>query len=216
MKILAIETSGEIFNFALNECEKNIASIYYNRKNTCSEIIITAIEKLLIDTKNTFQNIDKFAISIGPGSFTGIRVGMTAVKMLSQILNKPIVPIDTLSILERPFVKIKGIKVIPMIMASKNEIYIKNNKKIIIKNIDLFIKSIKKYKNKLLLIGNAAIFYRKKIIKNFGVNSVAISYNIHTPQACLLAEIAYKSLGSTNYSKINPLYTHNTFFKQKQ
>lgn len=208
MKILAIETSGKTFSLAINEYGRNTASFYYDYDcvNIHSEMIITAIERLLNDTKNTFRDIDRFAVSIGPGSFTGIRVGMTAVKMFAQVLNKPIVAVDALSILEKSSSKIKGIKIIPVIDALRNEVYVKEGKKIVIKNIDLFIKSLKKYKDSLLLIGNATISYKKKLIKEFGTYSISLPYTMHMPQAHVLATIAYQSVKSTNYSKVNPLY----------
>ncbi|MDR1511271.1 MAG: tRNA (adenosine(37)-N6)-threonylcarbamoyltransferase complex dimerization subunit type 1 TsaB [Endomicrobium sp.] len=217
MKILAIETSGETFSLAINEDGKNIASFYYDYGNIHSEIIIVAIEKLLKDTRNTFQDIDKFAISTGPGSFTGIRTGMTAVKIFAQVLNKPIIAADTLSILEKSSIKIRGTIIIPVIDALRNEVYVKEGKKIVIKNIDSFIKSLKKHKNSLLLIGNATIAYRKKIIKELGTYSISLPYTMHMPQAHALATIAHQSLKdtATTYSKVSPLYIRRPWAEKK-
>ena len=164
MKILSIEASGKTFSIALNENSKTIASFYYEYGHIHSEIIITAVERVLEDTNNSFESIDKFALSVGPGSFTSIRVAMTAIKTFAQVLNKPIVAIDTLSILEASLPNIKGIKIIASIDALRNEVYIKQGKKIIIKNIDLFIKSLKKYNNKIIVIGT-----KKSIEKLSGV-----------------------------------------------
>jgi len=216
MKILAIETSGKTLSLAINEYERNIASFYYDCGHIHSEMIITAIERLLKETRNTFKDIDKFAISTGPGSFTGIRVGMTAAKMFAQVLNKPIVAVDTLSILEKSFSKIKGIKIIPVIDALRNEVYIKEGKKIVIKKIDLFIKSLKKYKNNLLLIGNATISYKKRLIKELGKYSTSLPYTMHMPQAHVLATIAYRSAKGTNYSKVNPLYIRQSWAEEQR
>ena len=104
MKILAVETSGKTFSAALNEDGKTLASFIYDCGHIHSEMLIPAMEKILKDTGNTHQSIDRFAVSTGPGSFTGIRVGMTAVKTMAQALNKPVVAIDALSILEKSFI----------------------------------------------------------------------------------------------------------------
>ncbi len=165
MKILAIETSGRTFSAALNEDGRHTASFYYDCGRIHSEMIIPSMERLLRDTGNVFQDIDKFAVSTGPGSFTGIRIGMTAIKTFAQILNKPVAAIDTLSILEKSFIEIKGIKTVPAIDALRCDVYVKDGGKIIIKNIDLFIKDLKKYKNKVLVIGDAAISYKEKTFK---------------------------------------------------
>jgi tRNA threonylcarbamoyladenosine biosynthesis protein TsaB len=206
MKILAVETSGRTFSAALNENGRYAASFCYDCGRIHSEMIIPSMEKLLRDTGNVFQDIDKFAVSTGPGSFTGIRVGMTAIKTFAQILNKPVASVDTLSILEKSFVKIKGIKAVPAIDALRCEVYVKDGTKIVIKNIDMFIKDLKKYKNRVLVIGDAAISYREKLSKGLGRYSVSLPYIMQMPNAQMLAAMAYLYAKSMNYTKINSLY----------
>ncbi|MDR0723579.1 MAG: tRNA (adenosine(37)-N6)-threonylcarbamoyltransferase complex dimerization subunit type 1 TsaB, partial [Endomicrobium sp.] len=148
--------------------------------------------------------------SQGPGSFTGIRVAMTAIKSFSQILNKPIVAIDTLSILEASLFKIKGIKVIAAIDALRNEVYTKQGGEIVIKNIDLFIKNLKKYKNKIIVIGSVAIIYKDKLSKELGSLSVSLPETMHMPSASVLATLAYRTTINLNYNQVQPLYIRRT------
>jgi tRNA threonylcarbamoyladenosine biosynthesis protein TsaB len=221
MKILAVETSGKTLSVALNEYDKTIASFYYDQGHIHSEMIIPVIERLLKDTGNTFENIDKFAVSIGPGSFTGIRVGITAVKTFAQILNKPVVPINTLLILEKSFIRIKTskIKIVPAIDAMRNEVYVKVKSNdvttsyqanVTIKSIDEFINDLKRYKNNLLIIGNAAIIYNKKLSIELGKYSVSLPYAMHMPKAQVLATLAYHSTkNSIDYTKIRQLYVRH-------
>jgi tRNA threonylcarbamoyladenosine biosynthesis protein TsaB len=214
MKILAIETSGRTFSAALNEDGRHVASFYYDCGRIHSEMIIPSMERLLRDTGNVFQNIDKFAVSTGPGSFTGIRIGMTAIKTFAQTLNKPVVAIDTLSILEKSFVERKGIKTVPAIDALRCEVYVKDGEKIVIKNIDLFIKDLKKYKNKVLVIGDAAISYKEKLSKRLGKYSVSLPYIMHMPKAQMLAVMAYHSAKGMDYTKIRPLYIRRSWAEE--
>ncbi|MDR2066572.1 MAG: tRNA (adenosine(37)-N6)-threonylcarbamoyltransferase complex dimerization subunit type 1 TsaB [Endomicrobium sp.] len=214
MKILSIETSGKTFSIALNENSKTIAFFYYEYGHIHSEIIITAVERVLEDTNNSFESIDKFALSLGPGSFTGIRVAMAAIKTFAQILNKPIVAIDTLSILEASLPKIKGIKIIASIDALRNEVFIKQGKKIIIKNIDLFIKSLKKYNNKIIVIGSTSIVYKEKLLKELGSLSVSLPEIMHMPKASVLAALAYKSTNNLSYTKVKPLYIRKSWAQE--
>jgi tRNA threonylcarbamoyladenosine biosynthesis protein TsaB len=211
MKILAIETSGKTFSVALNEDDKTIASFYYNYGYIHSEMIVPAIERLLKDTGNSFETIDKFAVSTGPGSFTGIRVGMTAVKIFSQILNKPIMAVDTLSILEKSIFGIKGIKIVAAIDALRYEVYVKDGKEIIIKELNIFIKELKKYKNKILIIGSAAIIYKEQLAEGLGKYSVSLPYIMHMPKAGYLATLAYHCAKSVGYEKIKPLYIRRSW-----
>jgi tRNA threonylcarbamoyladenosine biosynthesis protein TsaB len=212
MKILAIETSGKTFSLALHKDGISVASFYYDYGYIHSEIIIPLVERLLKDTDNTLKDIDKFAVSSGPGSFTGIRVGMTMIKIFAQMLNKPVVAIDTLSILENSYIRIKGIKMIAAIDALRNEIYIKStNGNIINEGIDKFIEDFKKYKNKVLIIGNAAMSYREKFYKGLGAYSVSLPYIAHMPKAQILASMAYNSSNDTDYMKICPLYIRRIY-----
>ncbi|MDR3113025.1 MAG: tRNA (adenosine(37)-N6)-threonylcarbamoyltransferase complex dimerization subunit type 1 TsaB [Endomicrobium sp.] len=213
MKILAVETSGKTFSIALNEDGKTCASFIYDCGHIHSEMLIPAIERILKDTGNSYQTIDKFAVSTGPGSFTGIRVGMTAVKTMSQALNKPVSAIDTLSILEKSFIALKGVKIVPAIDALRNEIYVKGKEEIEIKSIDCFIKENKKRKNKIIVIGNAASVYKEKIEKSLGKTSVRLAPIFNIPKASVLAQIA-QSLPPRNFSEINPLYVRRSWAEE--
>ncbi|MDR1662812.1 MAG: tRNA (adenosine(37)-N6)-threonylcarbamoyltransferase complex dimerization subunit type 1 TsaB [Endomicrobium sp.] len=205
MKILAIETSGKTFSAALNENSVTIASCYYECEHIHSEIIIPAVERLLKDTNISIKSIDKFAVSTGPGSFTGIRIGMTAIKTFAQILNSPITTVDSLTILENSVAEQKDVKIVAAIDALRNEVYVKQKNEIIIKNIDLLIKDLKKHKNKILVIGNASDIYKEKFVKSFGEYSVSLPRIMNMPKAEVLASLAC-NLPTLNYTDIKPLY----------
>jgi tRNA threonylcarbamoyladenosine biosynthesis protein TsaB len=215
MKILAVETSGKTFSVVLNEDTITIASCYYEYGHIHSEVIIPAIERLLKDTNTSIESIDKFAVSIGPGSFTGIRVGMTAIKTFAQILDRPVIGVDSLTILEKSIIKVGKMKVIAAIDALRDEVYIKYKDEIIIKNIDLFIKNLKRYKNKILVVGNAAEIYREKFIKSLGEHSVSLPHIVNMPKAEVLACIAYNTSNS-NYSNIAPLYIRRSWAEESK
>lgn len=96
MLILAIETTGSISSVALNngECITEI-------KNTDSyshlQQLVPMVKQLMDEEGADPQNLDAVAVSMGPGSFTGIRIGMATAKGLAQIWNKPIVEVPTLA-----------------------------------------------------------------------------------------------------------------------
>ncbi|MDR2191333.1 MAG: tRNA (adenosine(37)-N6)-threonylcarbamoyltransferase complex dimerization subunit type 1 TsaB [Endomicrobium sp.] len=214
MKILAVETSSKLFSAALNEDGKTSAYFAYDCGHIHSEMLIPAIEKILKDTGNSYQNIDKFAVSAGPGSFTGIRVAMTAVKTMAQTLNKPVAAIDSLSLLEGAFVNLKGFKLSAAIDALRNEIYVKSKNGIIIKGIDDFINENKKYKNKIIVIGSAAEVYREKLEKALGKTSVCLPFAFNFPTAAVLGEMA-RYAKNEEYSKIQPLYIRRSWAEEK-
>jgi len=214
MKILAVETSGKTFSVAINENGKTLVSFIYDSGHIHSEMVVPAIERALKDTGNTYGSIDKFAVSSGPGSFTGIRVGMTAVKTLGQTLNKPVVAIDTLSILEKSFVELKGLKLVAAIDALRDEVYVKSKKGIVIKSVDAFIKENKKYKNKIVVVGNASEVYRERFLKNFGAQC-ALPAIFNIPKASTLAFMAQHAKGES-YSKAEPLYIRRSWAEESK
>ena len=100
MKILAIETSSSTLSVAVCIDSKIVCEYFYNAGMIHSEVLISVIETALKNVDLTIKDIDKFAVSSGPGSFTGIRVGMTVVKTLAQSLKKPVVCFNCLDILQ--------------------------------------------------------------------------------------------------------------------
>ncbi|MCL2335764.1 MAG: tRNA (adenosine(37)-N6)-threonylcarbamoyltransferase complex dimerization subunit type 1 TsaB [Endomicrobia bacterium] len=212
MKILAVETSGKTFSIALNDCGKTVAEFFYDCGHIHSEMVVPLVEKILKDTGSSYENIDKFAVCAGPGSFTGIRVAMTAVKTFAQVLNKPVVVTDTLTLLEKA-VEIKGLKVVGAVDALRDEVYVKSGGKAVIKSIDTFCKSLSKHKNKVLVVGNAAIAYKTKISKALGAYAVSLPESFHYPKASVLASLAQNMKG-VNFDKIEPLYIRRSWAEE--
>lgn len=215
MKILAVETSGKTFSAALNEDGKTVVSVYYDCGHIHSEMLVPAVERILKDSGNTYKDIDKFAVSTGPGSFTGIRVGMTAVKTFAQTLNRPVVAVDALTILENSVFAMKGIKVIAAIDALRDEIYVKSGKKIILKHIDKFINENKKNKNKIIIVGNAAQVYKEKLSRNLGKICISLPDMMHMPKASVLGKIAF-GLKGKSFVYAEPLYIRRSWAEESK
>ncbi len=94
MKILAIETSVKESSIAImnnNDCYE----LFTDSKNDTAKSLPILVADSLKETKNSFQGLDAIAISMGPGSFTGLRVGLSYAKGLSLALDIPIIPIST-------------------------------------------------------------------------------------------------------------------------
>jgi len=96
MKILSIGTSGKNCTVAISEDKKIISEININNGITHSENLLPAIKKLLDNTKLSLNDIDYYATSIGPGSFTGLRIGIATIKGLALGLYKKVIPVPTL------------------------------------------------------------------------------------------------------------------------
>ena len=96
MLILGIDTSGKTASVSICDEKNVIAQTTVLTKLTHSQVILPLVEKLLKDAELTLSDIDGFAIANGPGSYTGLRIGISAVKAMCLALNKKCIGISTL------------------------------------------------------------------------------------------------------------------------
>lgn len=96
MNILAIDTCHSEFSVAILQDGKILKDITCNEPGKHAEKLLVIIEKILHATSLTYNKIDRLAVSIGPGSFTGVRIGLAAVKGINLATKIPIIGITTL------------------------------------------------------------------------------------------------------------------------
>ncbi|MFR0950351.1 MAG: tRNA (adenosine(37)-N6)-threonylcarbamoyltransferase complex dimerization subunit type 1 TsaB [Ruminococcus callidus] len=96
MRILGIDTSGKVAAAALYDSEAGclLAQQSVYTKRTHSQVILPLAERLLADTGLQWQDVDGFAVAKGPGSYTGLRIGIAAVKAMAYALQIPCVGIS--------------------------------------------------------------------------------------------------------------------------
>lgn len=122
MTILAIDTSTDYLSLAVMRDGKIIGRFHRRSHMRHSSLLVPMIEKILKGSKVGLKAIDCFAISIGPGSFTGLRIGVATIKGLAYALNKPIVAVPTLDVIAHNAAKFRGI-LCPALDARKNKVY---------------------------------------------------------------------------------------------
>ena len=96
MKLLCIECSASPASAAVTENGEIISSAFVNIKITHSQTLMTLVDSVLDSAFLTLSDIDGFAVSAGPGSFTGIRIGISALKGMAEAENKPCFAVSTL------------------------------------------------------------------------------------------------------------------------
>ena len=99
MKILCIDTSSNLCSVAILEDDKLIKKIELNNGLTHSETLMLLIKQILDECNLSLKNIDLLVSDIGPGSFTGIRIGVSTIKAFADSLNIPCVGISSLEVL---------------------------------------------------------------------------------------------------------------------
>lgn len=96
MKILSVECSATPCSVAISENGKILASAFCNVKLTHSQTLMPMVESVLSSSLLGIKDIGAFAVSSGPGSFTGVRIGISAVKGMAQAGDLPCVSVSTL------------------------------------------------------------------------------------------------------------------------
>ena len=96
MKILAFDSTATSASVAVFDDENLTGEFFINTKQTHSQTLLPMAESLLKNTNVDVKDIDLFAVNTGPGSFTGVRIGVAAVKGMAMALNKPCVAVSTL------------------------------------------------------------------------------------------------------------------------
>lgn len=171
MKILSIETSGKICAVALTEDNNLIKEEIIEDENTHSVKLMPLVDKLLKETKNSIKDIDLFACDIGPGSFTGIRIGVSTIKAFLDVTNKKAVGVSSLEILAKN-VEENGI-VCSLIDAKNENIYcgifekdeesLKQVEELKFDNINNIITFVKNINKKIFFVGDGSIAYKDMI-----------------------------------------------------
>lgn len=102
MKILSVDSSSVSASVAITENGVTLAENFINNGLTHSQTLMPMVEKTLKDANVSVKDMEFFAITNGPGSFTGVRIGIASVKGMADALNKKCVAISTLEAIAEP------------------------------------------------------------------------------------------------------------------
>lgn len=178
MITLAIDSSSKVATIALMKDGKLLSEITLNEKKEHSTVLMTIINDLLKYNKLSINDIDGYIVSKGPGSFTGLRIGMATIKGLSFGSNKPYVSISSLDALAFSGINFDGV-ICPIMDALRNSVYTSlykkcddssNNLEKLIDysalELDELIELIKSKNEKVLFIGDGLDKYKDYLKEN--------------------------------------------------
>ncbi len=123
MKVVGIETSGLIGNIAVCDGNTVVGRKTYGKNLSHGKEIVSSLESIFNEIKWEPNDIELIAVSIGPGSYTGLRIGVTCAKTLAYGLGKPVINVPRLDVLVEN-VKDNNVKTIcPVIDAKRRSVY---------------------------------------------------------------------------------------------
>lgn len=195
MRILGIDTSTKYASIAVLEDEELIAQSSLKFMASHSEKLLPEIVHILEIMKIPIESIDYYAVTVGPGSFTGLRVGISTVKGLCFVTGKKVIPVSTLEAIAMAFPFV-NCPICPVLDARKKEVYSalfrwKDQKLIRIR--DDSVLTLDKLKDWIteptLFVGDWLNLYVEKLREAFG-NKILEAKKIHSiPSAGLVALI---------------------------
>lgn len=170
MKILAIDTSSPICSVAILENDKLIDKNELNDGRTHSENLMPLLDELLKRNNINLKDVELIACCVGPGSFTGIRIGVASIKPIAEVLNIKVASVMSLEALARNIENKETI--VSLIDARNNQVYCgifdnQYNKKeeYLAEDINEIIEVLKKYE-KICFVGNGAELHKELLTNN--------------------------------------------------
>ena len=216
MKVLALETATLAGSVAItDDAEGLIGEVKVNVGIAHSERLMPSIEWLLKASGISIKEIDAFGVSIGPGSFTGLRIGLSAAKGFAFAADRPIVPVRTIDAFARtmPFCRHM---ICPMLDARKNEVYAglyrwEDNlcKEILPQTAIDPAELLKKINEPVVFMGEGSKIYKDIIAEVIETNAVFAPLSKMSPSASTVAEIAIEKIRqgvTTDPVSLTPLY----------
>ena len=204
MLLLGIDTSTKICTCSIYDSEAGvIAETSLSVKKNHSNIVMPIVDNLFKISDLNIKDIDKIAVAIGPGSFTGVRIALGIAKGLAMALNKGLVAVNELDILEAMASDNEN-EIIPLIDARKERVYYKYQNTYVDDYLINLISNFDKNK-KYVFVGDGAINYTNILKDNLGDNAVILPMYNSFPRASILCELALNKEEANVYT-LEPEY----------
>lgn len=177
MKILALETSSSVAGCAICDEGRLVYENNFHNTKTHSQIIMPMVDTMLTTCGMDLADMDAFAVNIGPGSFTGLRIGVATIKGFAHALDKPIIGVSSLRTLAFNVLSYQGI-ICPMIDARCEQCYSAiyrsdgHTMTTLMEDDALYVtelcEKLDAYKESVLFLGDGSLNYRDTVQKILG------------------------------------------------
>lgn len=213
MKVLGIETSGNIGGIALCENQQCIVTKTFSGTTQHEQELVPAIKDALESVRWPVNDIDVIAVNVGPGSYTGLRIGVTCAKTLGYALNRPVVDVPLFDIVAENYRSGSTLSLCPIIDARRRHVYaciyqFEGNRK---KRLTEFLviepeKLLTLLPRPVTIFGDGILPY-KEIFSQEDIIIEAEDYALPKPETvALLGEKLYMSGYQCAPEKLLPLY----------
>ncbi len=199
MLILALETTADVCSIAIRDYKGIVAERAFRHQMHLSERLIDDVDSILKDAGVTLDDVEGFGVGIGPGSFTGVRIGVTTVKTWAFVQKKPVIGVGSLDALALEYAACRGSVIVPIVRARPGTVYaafyeadgfgINPHAPVELFEVeDLIVELSQKSASPIIVCGEALDRYGSAI-REANLEHVTLG-RAEAPRACVVAEIA--------------------------
>ena len=218
MNLLAIDASGVAGSVAYIKAGKLVGEYYFCDKLTHSQTIMPMLEHMKSLIGIDLEEVDAVAVTAGPGSFTGLRIGVTAAKALALALEVPIVGVPTLDVIARAMY-FTDYYICPIMDARRNQVYtalykwceetLERLTEHMATDMTEYLESLGAYEGKIIFLGDGVSVHKEHIKEVLGDRAVFAPSFCNLQHASVLGVIAeelYKEGKAEDASTFVPMY----------
>jgi tRNA threonylcarbamoyladenosine biosynthesis protein TsaB len=170
MITLAWDTSGPSQGVALAIDGRVSSEVFESKTSSHSETLLPALKKVLEESALELRAVDRFALTVGPGSFTGLRIGISVLKAFCQVADRPVAPVSSLEALAEPIAR-EDIWIVPCLDARLRQVFtatyrssrgtldVKAPERVV--PVDVFAEELRGLPGEKWLVGSGALAHRE-------------------------------------------------------
>jgi tRNA threonylcarbamoyladenosine biosynthesis protein TsaB len=199
MKILAVDTSTLVLSVAVLDEQKVLCEKTTNLQKNHSIRLMPAIDELLQDLELSLSDMELLAVTKGPGSYTGVRIGVTTMKTFAWATRKPYIGISTLAVLAMNGLHFPGL-IVPLLDARRNQVYtaiyqtesgtLRVQLPEQLMPVETLLEQLQQQAQPVLFIGDNVTLFATEIQQMLGEQAVLAPPAFNLPQASKLGYLA--------------------------
>lgn len=223
MLILALDSATPVAGVALWEDGKLLREDFVNYKKKHSETLMPVVDQVLTGCDKKVAQLSAIGVTIGPGSFTGLRIGLAAVKGISMAMGIPVVGLSTLEVMAHNFAYTDAL-VCPLLDARKQEVYTglfdvsagtprKIGEEVACTPAEFAAKALqvaaREGRNRLILLGDGFYPYQDYFLETLGDQALIAPSHLMLPRAAAVADLAAIRVKNADFSEamaLRPVY----------
>ena len=211
MKLLVMDTSGPVCGVAVMEDEKVLCEYTAQNRNTHSANLMPMAEAALQSAGKTIGEMDAIAAVTGPGSFTGVRIGVATAKGLAHGAGIPCIPVDALEALSISAGGFDGV-ICPIQDARAGQVYgaaFRDGKRMTADEplkLEDFLEKILPFGERFLFLGDGVPVHREKILEILGEKAVFAPAHLNYLRPSAAGVLALQSEKRTDYLNLQATY----------